>query len=98
MAIFEVKPTEFGRLPDRTAGPAGDQGGVGIAANPSTDNFFVSNAAGDSLTVFDGLSLSSPATLAMPGNPGEVAVNSTLNRVYVSNRSADVVYMVVDLW
>ncbi len=98
IAIFEVKPNDFGRLPDRTAGPAGDQGGVGIAANPSTDNFFVSNAAGNSLTVFDGWSLSSPATLGMPGNPGDVAVNSTLNRVYISNRSADLVYMVVDTY
>jgi len=97
--IFEVKPNyDFGRRGYRIAGEAGPQGGVGIAANPTTGNFFVSNAADNTLTVFDGVTLITHATLAMDGDPGDVAVNPDTNRVYVSNRSADVVHMIIDGW
>jgi YVTN family beta-propeller protein len=97
--IFEVKPNyDFGRRGYRVAGEAGPQGGVGIAANPTTGNFFVTNAADNTLTVFDGVSLVTHATLSMDGDPGDVAVNPANNRVYISNRSADVVHMIIDGW
>ncbi len=32
----------------------------------------------------------------MPGNPGDIGVNAVLNRIYISNRSANVVYMIND--
>jgi YVTN family beta-propeller protein len=97
--IFEVKPNyDFGRRGYRIAGEAGPQGGIGIAANPSTGNFFVSNSAANSLSVFDGVSLVTLATVPMDGDPGDIAVNPVTNLVYVSNRSADVVHMIVDGW
>ncbi len=97
--IFEVKPNyDFGRRGYLLAGKAGPQGGVGIAANPTTGNFFISNAADNTLTVFDGATLITHATLAMEGDPGDVAVNPVTNRVYVSNRAADVVHMIIDGW
>ena len=99
VVIFEVKPRlDFGRRGHRVAGEAGPQGGVGLAANPTTGHFFVSNSAADSLTIFDGASLAELATLPMVGDPGDVAVNPATNRVYVSNRGADVVRMIVDNW
>jgi YVTN family beta-propeller protein len=99
VVIFEVKPNyDFGRRGYRVAGEAGPQGGIGIAANPTTGNFFVTNAAANTLTVFDGVSLVTHATLPMDGDPGDVAVNPANNRVYVSNRAADVVHMIIDGW
>ena len=97
--IFEVKPNyDFGRRGYRLAGEAGPQGGVGIAANPTTGHFFVSNAADNTLSVFDGASLVTLATLAMDGDPGDVAVNPVTNRVYISNRTAYVMHMIEDAW
>jgi YVTN family beta-propeller protein len=97
--VFEVKPNyDFGRRGYVIAGQAGVDGGVGIAADPSTGNVFVSNAADNTLTVFDGPNMNIHATLAMDGNPGDVAVNSVTKRAYVSNRSANVVHMIVDGW
>ena len=88
----------MGRITTLIAGHAGVDGGVGIAANPNTGNIFVSNGAEDSLTIFNGTSLGVTATLPMPGNPGYLAINPLTNRVYISNRSADLVYMVEDVW
>jgi len=34
----------------------------------------------------------------LPGDPADIGINSVLNRAYVSNRSANVVKMVVDIW
>ena len=97
--VFEVKPNyDFGRRGYVLAGKAGADGGVGIAADPSTGNFFVSNAADNTLSVFDGPYMITHATLNMKGNPGDVAVNPVTKRVYVSNRSANVVQMIVDGW
>ncbi len=96
--VFEIKPNELGRLTTLTAGLAGDQGGLGIGVNRTTHNFFVSNAAGNSLTVFDGDSLQSPATVPMQGSPAEIGVNSATNRVYVGNRSSGIISTVVDVW
>ena len=50
------------------------------------------------LSVFDGQTLGNVATLPMPGDPADIGINSVLNRVYVSNRSANVVKMVPDIW
>jgi len=96
--VFEIKATGMGRITTLIAGNAGLDGGIGIAANPATGSIFVSNAAEDSLTIFDGTSLAVVTTLPMPGNPGHVSANPVTNRVYVSNRSADIVYMVEDIW
>jgi len=98
IAVFEVKPDEVGRITTLTVGTAGPEGGVGIAVNPTTGNIFVSNSAENSLTVIKGDTLYSPATLPMPGDPGDVAVNPLSNRVYVSNRSAHLVRMVTDVY
>ena len=96
IAVFEVKPDSLGRLATLTVAFAGTQGGVGIVANPTTGNVFVTNSASNSLTVIDGHSLQTPAVLPMPGDPGDVAVNPVTNRVYASNRSANQVKMVYD--
>jgi DNA-binding beta-propeller fold protein YncE len=96
--VFEIKPEGLGRLTTLTVGVAGPSGGVGIAANPTTGNLFVSNSAENSLTVIDGDSLQTAATLPMPGDPADVSVNSHTSRVYVSNRSANVVRIVADVY
>lgn len=98
IAVFEVKPMGLGRYTTLTAGQAGADGGIGIAANPATGSLFVSNAAANSESVFDGQTLLNVATLPMPGNPGDIGINSILGRVYTSNRSANVVKMVLDTW
>lgn len=98
VAVFEAKPTELGRITTLTVGKAGAQGGVGIAANPTTANVFVSNSAANTLSVIDGVGLYTLATLSMPGDPGDVAVNPILNRVFISNRSADIVQMLYDTY
>ena len=98
IAVFEVKPMDLGRLTTWTAGQAGAQGGVGIGANRSTGSVFVSNSAANTLSVFDGQTLGNVATLPMPGDPADIGINSVLNRAYVSNRSANVVKMVPDIW
>ena len=98
IAVFEIKATGMGRITNLMAGRAGVDGGVGIAANLTTGDIFVSNAAENSLTVFHGGSLAAVATLPMPGAPGHVSANPLTNRVYVSNRSSNSVYMVEDVW
>ncbi|MCP4165591.1 MAG: hypothetical protein GY759_06820 [Chloroflexi bacterium] len=98
IAVFEVKQNEFGRITTLTVEEAGPQGGVGIAVNPTTNNVFVSNSADNSLSVIDGVSLQTVAIVPMPGDPGVVAANSVTNLVYVGNRAANVVRIVVDIW
>ena len=96
--VYEVKPLNLGRVTTLTAGQAGSDGGIGIAANPTTGSLFVSNSAANTVSVFDGLSLANVATLPMPGNPGDIGINPILSRAYISNRSANVVTMVLDIW
>ncbi len=98
IAVFEVKPNEFGRITTLTVEEAGPQGGVGIAVNPTTNNVFVSNSADNSLSVIDGVSLQTVEVVPMPGDPGSVAANPVTNLVYISNRAANVVHLVVDIW
>ncbi|HEY79663.1 MAG TPA: hypothetical protein EYP25_01090 [Anaerolineae bacterium] len=99
VVIFEVKPNyDFGRRGHLVADEAGPQGGLGIAANAATGHLFISNSAADTLTIFDGAGMTELATLPMDGDPGDVAVNPNTNRVYVSNRSANVVRMILDNW
>lgn len=96
VAVFELKPGDLGRISTLTMGAAGPDGGVGLAANPTTTHFFVSNSAANSLSVVAGLTLQTLNTVPMPGNPGDIGVNAVLNRIYISNRSANVVYMLND--
>jgi YVTN family beta-propeller protein len=98
VAVFQINPTGLSRISTLTAGLAGPDGGMGVAANPSTDSIFVGDSAGNSLSVFHGATLTPATTVPMLGNPGHVSVNATTNRVYVGNRSADMVIMVTDVW
>ncbi len=96
VAVFELKPGDLGRINTLTMPTAGADGGIGLAVNPTTTHLFVSNSAANSFSVVAGLTQLTLATLPMPGNPGDIGVNAVLNRVYISNRSANVVYMIND--
>ncbi len=96
VAVFELKPGDLGRINTLTLGAAGPDGGVGLAANPTTTHFFVSNSAANSLSVLSGFTHQTLDTVPMPGNPGDIGVNAVLNRIYISNGSANVVQMVYD--
>ena len=99
IVVFEVKPNyDFGRSRTLWAGEAGPQGGIGIGVNPNTGHFFVSNTAENTLSIFDGVALMKIATTPMDGDPGHLAVHPVNNRVYISNRTANLVRMVIDTW
>ena len=70
-------------------GHGGADGGGGVAANPITHHVFVTNAAADTVSVFDGDSLLLLATAPTGDDPMGVAVDPGLNYAFVGNRASN---------
>lgn len=68
--------------------------GEAVAVNPVTNKIYVANAAGDRVTVVDGVTHAT-TNVAVGRNPQYVAVNTTTNRIFVSN-TADASLTIID--
>jgi len=74
-------------------GHGGSDGGGGIVANPSRNHIFVTNSAENSISVIDGVTDTVAWTIYHPAvylqDPFGIAVDHTLNMVYVVNRTGN---------
>ena len=74
-------------------GHGGSHGGGGIVANPSRNHIFVTNSAENSISVIDGVTDTVASTIYHPAvylqDPFGIAVDHTLNMVYVVNRTGN---------
>jgi len=76
--------------------PGGPDGGGGIVANLRTHRVFVTNSLDDSVTVFDGNTLTVVDTVPVGDNPLGVAVDSALGYAYVGNRASNNISVIPD--
>jgi YVTN family beta-propeller protein len=77
-------------------GHGGPDGGGGVAANPLSHHVFVTNSAEDTVSVFDGQTLMTLATVAVGDDPQGVAVDAGLDYVFVGNRRSNSVSGIPD--
>jgi YVTN family beta-propeller protein len=93
--VWVFQATSGGLLPLTSidVGDGGSDGGGGIAANPSTNRIYVTNSAENSISVINGATDNVMWTIHHPAvtlqDPYGIAVNRSLNQVYVINRSGD---------
>ena len=76
----------------------GSDGGGGVAANPITHHVFVTNAAADTVSVFDGESLLLLDTVPTGDDPMGVAVDPGLNYAFVGNRRSNSLTSIPDTY
>jgi YVTN family beta-propeller protein len=93
--VWVYQATAGGLLPLTSidVGDGGAQGGGGIAVNPSSNHIFVTNSAENSISVIDGVTDTVVSTIHHPAvylqDPFGIAVDNTLNMVYVVNRGTN---------
>ena len=79
-------------------GHGGPDGGGGVAANPITHHVFVTNAAADTVSVFDGGSLLLLDTVPTGDDPMGVAVDPGFNYAFVGNRASNSLTSIPDTY
>ena len=83
--VYRIPTTGPSLLSAVLVGRGGPEGGSGVAANPATHHFFVSNSLDGSVSVFDGTTLMLTDTVAVGGNPQVIAVDPGWGYAFVGN-------------
>src|SRR6266851_3823837 len=88
LSLLFMKPVLGQRV---TATVAAGATPIGVAVNPVTNKIYVANANSNNVTVIDGATNSTPAsvsaTVAAGANPAGVVVNPVTNKIYASDFS-----------
>lgn len=79
-------------------GEGGDDGGGGIAVNPTTGHVFVTNSQSNTVSVVSGATYNVLATVSTGLSPFGNAADPTTGRVYVVNRESDNISVFSDVF
>lgn len=79
-------------------GDGGPNGGGGVGVNSATGHVFTTNSQDDTVTVFDGATLLTLATLPVGDDPMPVAVDPSIGWAYIGNRSGNTLLAQPDVY
>ena len=94
--VYRVPATGPSLLATVDVGHGGPDGGGGVVANPMTHHVFVTNAADDSLTIFDGVTARVLGSVFVGDDPMGVAVDPGLGRVFIGDRMSNIIVSLAD--
>jgi YVTN family beta-propeller protein len=98
VAVFEAEVKGLNRLGTVWVGDGGPNGGGGIGVNPATHHVFVTNSRENTVTIFDGSSLTVLYTQPVGADPFALAVDGSGNRVFITNRGSQELWILPDVY
>ncbi len=98
LAIYAATPAGLTRLDTRDLANGGNDAPGVLGINPTTNHLFVPNSASHTVSVISGFSNNALATLPLGLDPFGVDANPHTNRVYVTTRGSNQLWVVPDTY
>lgn len=98
LAIYAATPAGLVRLDTRDLANGGSDAPGVLGINPTTNHLFVPNSASHTVSVISGFSNNGLATLPLGLDPFGVDVNPLTDRVYITARGSNQLWVVPDVY